>query len=669
MTPESNSNRNRLESWKEIAAFLHREVRTARRWEKARGLPVHRVPGGSSRVYAFQTEIDSWSKGVVELSAAADSEPASPEPPQGRLPRPGILLACLAVLLAIAVLSSLLVLKPSAPQLQHPIALTHDGRLNLALIRGGTSLFYRSIDPADMRSTLERLAEDGGEPYATILPAYGIRPLDATRDGSRVLVREDSSSDCRWPIWEVVAAGGPPHRFGDLCASAAAWSPDERKLAFTTGRDLYLASADGTGSRRLSVLPFASEDDLRWSPDGKRIRIVLQQGPVTHDVSRLWEVTADHGAAKPVLPGWSRINSDQEYSGQWTKDGHFFVFTAVHDGNPGIWAIRDNSRLFTWREPTPILLSTAPEGVSAATLSSDGSKLFAVVKHPVGGELLRFEPGTGHFGPYSQMRSLSAGQLAYSPDGKQVAYMTYPEPKLWISNVDGTNRRPLTTGTQQGALPQWSPEGRRIAYMSWKLSENGPTRIRVVSPDGRDAAEPVQWSGWQGGPQWTSDTELIFGENGPTFPIPASCSIHAFDFKTGKTTELPGTAGLWTARACPAGRYIAAQTNDNRRLILYDRRTAHVTELMRSLEGPLGDNPTWSKDGKSIYMDVPYATDPAIYRIRIADKSVQRIASLRGIQRVTAGTGLWIGLTPDGALLILREIQGSEIYAWDWVER
>jgi Tol biopolymer transport system component len=247
--------------------------------------------------------------------------------------------------------------------------------------------------------------------------------------------------------------------------------------------------------------------------------------------------------------------------------------------------------------------------------------------------------------------------------------MTYPEPKLWISNVDGTNRRPLTTGTQQGALPQWSPEGRRIAYMSWKLSENGPTRIRVVSPDGRDAAEPVQWSGWQGGPQWTSDTELIFGENGPTFPIPASCSIHAFDFKTGKTTELPGTAGLWTARACPAGRYIAAQTNDNRRLILYDRRTAHVTELMRSLEGPLGDNPTWSKDGKSIYMDVPYATDPAIYRIRIADKSVQRIASLRGIQRVTAGTGLWIGLTPDGALLILREIQGSEIYAWDWVER
>lgn len=56
-------------------------------------------------------------------------------------------------------------------------------------------------------------------------------------------------------------------------------------------------------------------------------------------------------------------------------------------------------------------------------------------------------------------------------------------------------------------------------------------------------------------------------------------------------------------------------------------------------------------------------------RIRIADKSVQRIASLRGIQRVTGGIGLWIGLAPDGALMILREIQGSEIYAWDWVER
>jgi hypothetical protein len=59
------------------------------------------------------------------------------------------------------------------------------------------------------------------------------------------------------------------------------------------------------------------------------------------------------------------------------------------------------------------------------------------------------------------------------------------------------------------------------------------------------------------------------------------------------------------------------------------------------------------------------APEPAIYRIRIADKHIERIASLKGIQR--ANMDHWIGLTPDGSPLITRRVQGSEIYAWNWV--
>lgn len=54
----------RLDSWKEIAAYLHREVRTVARWEKGKGLPVHRVPGGDRRaVFAYIEEIDAWLAG------------------------------------------------------------------------------------------------------------------------------------------------------------------------------------------------------------------------------------------------------------------------------------------------------------------------------------------------------------------------------------------------------------------------------------------------------------------------------------------------------------------------------------------------------------------------------------------------------------------------------
>jgi len=57
----SISDNIRLDTWKEIARYLNRDLRTVRRWEKERGLPVHRVPGGGIRaVYAFRDEVDSW---------------------------------------------------------------------------------------------------------------------------------------------------------------------------------------------------------------------------------------------------------------------------------------------------------------------------------------------------------------------------------------------------------------------------------------------------------------------------------------------------------------------------------------------------------------------------------------------------------------------------------
>jgi Tfp pilus assembly protein PilF len=60
-TPSPAHSDNRLDSWKEIAAFFERDERTVRRWEIERGLPVHRVPGSSRGVvYAFTRELEEW---------------------------------------------------------------------------------------------------------------------------------------------------------------------------------------------------------------------------------------------------------------------------------------------------------------------------------------------------------------------------------------------------------------------------------------------------------------------------------------------------------------------------------------------------------------------------------------------------------------------------------
>jgi tetratricopeptide (TPR) repeat protein len=61
LSPQKESHRTRLDSWKEIADYLGRAERTAKRWEHERSLPVHHVPGGGhGSVYAYAAELDEW---------------------------------------------------------------------------------------------------------------------------------------------------------------------------------------------------------------------------------------------------------------------------------------------------------------------------------------------------------------------------------------------------------------------------------------------------------------------------------------------------------------------------------------------------------------------------------------------------------------------------------
>ena len=54
---------DRLDSWKEIATYLKREIRTVQRWEESEGLPIHRhLHRKQGSVYAFKSELDAWWK-------------------------------------------------------------------------------------------------------------------------------------------------------------------------------------------------------------------------------------------------------------------------------------------------------------------------------------------------------------------------------------------------------------------------------------------------------------------------------------------------------------------------------------------------------------------------------------------------------------------------------
>ena len=68
---------DRLDSWKEISSYLGRDRRTLERWERDRGMPVHRIPGGERpRVYALKPELDRWLLNGTER-AARDAAPTA----------------------------------------------------------------------------------------------------------------------------------------------------------------------------------------------------------------------------------------------------------------------------------------------------------------------------------------------------------------------------------------------------------------------------------------------------------------------------------------------------------------------------------------------------------------------------------------------------------------
>ncbi len=81
----------RLDSWKEIAAYLRRSVRSAKRWEKEEGLPVRRhLHGKGDSVYAYRTELDAWwtnrGAGFTEQSSEEETVAGPEELPPSNAP-------------------------------------------------------------------------------------------------------------------------------------------------------------------------------------------------------------------------------------------------------------------------------------------------------------------------------------------------------------------------------------------------------------------------------------------------------------------------------------------------------------------------------------------------------------------------------------------------------
>jgi hypothetical protein len=107
-------------------------------------------------------------------------------------------------------------------------------------------------------------------------------------------------------------------------------------------------------------------------------------------------------------------------------------------------------------------------------------------------------------------------------------------------------------------------------------------------------------------------------------------------------------------------RPLAANSLQSQNVTLFDFEAKKWTALDSG-----GGVMQWSRDGKFLY-HLQYGKDPAIMRVRMSDRKVERLASLSGVRLAGFLAGVAFGMTPDGSPIILRDTGTEEIYSLDW---
>jgi serine/threonine protein kinase/Tol biopolymer transport system component len=567
--------------------------------------------------------------------------------------RPAVLLGvtCAAVIVAFL---AMLLLRPSLPlpKVTAYTQITHDGQekigLGWALLTDGPRVYVQ--EKVGGRFIIAQVASVGGDTVPVATPFSNVSLDNISPDQSELLIESFTGSEIERPLWSLPVLGGAPRRLGNLFGHDAAWSP-KRELAVANGSDLLLASSDGSGSHKLlTVKGFPSAP--RWSPDGRRMRLTVAD--LINAVS-LWELTGDGSKLRPVLPGWN--NPPNECCDLWTPDGKYFVFQATRSGGTHIWAIQEKGTLFRKASREPVQLTSGPTSFYSPALSLDGKKLFAIGEQQRS-ELVRFDVKSGQFVPY--LSGVSAVGVSFSKDGQWVAYVAQPEGTLWRSKLDGSEKLQLVSGSMQVSLPAWSPDGRRIAFTGMEVGK--PLRLYLISADGGSTEKLPTGEHNAFATNWSPDGNSItfedeyYGEHDEDLT-----SIRSLDLKTGRIVTLPGSETMLAPQRSNDGRYLTAATKDRKKLMIFEFETQRWSELAREDVGWQN----WSAEGKYVYFDTGFGSDAAIFRVRVADRRLERIASLKDLRRAvgTAG-GPWSGLAPDGSpLVLLRNVGTEEVYA------
>jgi Tol biopolymer transport system component/DNA-binding winged helix-turn-helix (wHTH) protein len=525
-------------------------------------------------------------------------------------------------------------------------------------------------------------------------------------DGNQIAFIWSGEQDDNLDIYVKLIDGGDPLRLTTDAADDLnpVWSPDGRYVAFyrqaAEGGSIFIAPALGGGERKLIAATRSRSGGgalarwLSWSPDGEYLaaseqdspsgpygiiliaretgltrRVTSPSAPVVGDfcpafapdgktlafvrvnspeVEDLYVMPSDGGDPLRLTFDHSQIGAPA-----WTPDGREIVYTTRLHGMQGLWRIPATGG-------RPKYLLESGQGVCCPSFARQGGRM-AYVQYANDTNVWRLDLTAARSAnkQAASMKRLIASTLyegapQYSPDGKRIAFVStrLGNQEVWVCDSEGERPMQLTDfrGARAGT-PRWSPDGRQIVF---DCSPDGNADIFVIDSEGGRPRRLTSESSEDVLPSWSRDGRWVYfssTRDGQTQIWKASAA--------GGAAEQVTRQGGHDALESPDGRWLYYAKGRGLPAVWRMPVTGGAETLVYQFSQPGGR--LWTVMNEGLYFAGAAPSDRPT--INFFNFSTGRVTPVMALEKGLSLGGPGLSVSPDGRWLLFSQVdrRGSDI--------